>query len=289
MTRRLMFVLVILGLLAGGVMTAAAAEFSATIRMVQQDQALEGVIYVKDSLYRIDMQGGGPEMYIVVDQVADSTTMVSVSEKKYMRISTDHPQSLRSDPFQTFRAAAVIGATRSYQGGDELNGFQCDIYVLLKKSESVMKAWIVKELGFPIKITNERASGTYVELVNIKEAPQDAALFSVPDGFTLRERKVREAAPTGPTIAAGNKLRLPVEPNQSLRLTLVNMSDSVGEAVVTLFRESSPLPESKVGTVGARTFRMTTKGERAEQMWQVDADEILISVVKGDLAVDVIQ
>ena len=289
MTRRLMFLLVIVVLIAGSVITAGAAEFSATIRMVQQDQALEGVIYVKDSLYRIDMQGGGPEMYIVVDQVADSTTMVAVSEKKYMRISTDHPQSLRSDPFQTFRAASVIGATRSYQGIEELNGYECDIYMLLKKNEPVMKALIVKELGFPIKIANERAAGTFVELVDIKKASQDESLFAVPDGFTMRERKARQEAPTGPTISAGNKLRLPVEPDQSVRLTLVNMGDSAGEAVVTLFYEGQPLAEAKVGTTGARTFRMTTRGERAEQMWQVRADEILISVVKGDLAVDVTQ
>ena len=65
-------------------------------------------------------------------------------------------------------------------GTETVNGRTCDKWEVTQKSGKTETFWIDQKLHFPIKMINGDITTQYT---NIKEGPQDASLFKIPDGY----------------------------------------------------------------------------------------------------------
>ncbi len=271
---------------------ASAAQFTADIRMVQRGNAIEGKFYARDSVYRMDMNVGGPKMYVMVNEQSNEATIFNVGAQQYMRMPVTSTQIIKTDPIQTARMIETLGAIKNYQGLDTIAGLACDRYIYLRENEPTLEVWNARVLDFPIRIANERDTSSYMELVNIRETPQADSLFAIPSGFTEREKPIPPSSPDAPRariVKEGTKLRLPLNPSHIVVINLINTSDSSSDCRLTFFAGGTPVDSTRTGGVERCTFHLAAQGDKAERSWDPQADEVLIDVTKGAVAVDIKQ
>ena len=72
------------------------------------------------------------------------------------------------------------GATCKKLGTETINGRTCDKWEITEKSGKMETYWMDQKLHFPIKSI---VGGITTQYTNIKEGPQDPALFKVHDGY----------------------------------------------------------------------------------------------------------
>ena len=129
----------------------------------------------------------GGKMGMIVDVPAKTMYMLMPEQRMYMEFRTDQnsPMAQNAPKFdEMFRGndpcAGREGATCKKLGTESINGRTCDKWEVTQKSGKTETFWIDQKLHFPIKIVNGDITTQYT---NIKEGPQDAALFKVPDGY----------------------------------------------------------------------------------------------------------
>lgn len=281
---------ILLSVLASGV--ARASQFNADIRMVQQGNAIEGKFFARDSVYRIDMKATGPTIYVTVDERNDTATVFNVKAHQYMRLPVAHPQIIKTDPIQMARVLEKVGAVKNYQGVDTLEGLACDRYLYLRDGKPSLKMWVSRHLAFPIKIENATDTSTYMELVDIREKPQDDSLFAVPAGFSERERPEPKRPPNAPPpreVKEGTKLRLPLNPSKIAVVRLVNTAAGASTCRLTFFRNGAAMDSTRTGGYKRCVFSFAAQGDKNGRSYDTGADEILIAVSKGAVSVEIDQ
>jgi len=185
-----------LGILAlfGG--TAAAEQFSADIVTTNAGDRMAGAagkLYVRDSLVRFetpDFRNGR----FLVNVSADTAFFVMPAQDIYMdaKESSSLTQILvpvdPDDPCQAWQTMAKIAGAAGHGskwhcrrlGTDNIDGRQVIEYQATSPAGSAITATIDPLLKFPIRFQYQ--DGTKVELVDIREQPQPAALFQMPAG-----------------------------------------------------------------------------------------------------------
>lgn len=270
---------------------ARAAEFTAEITVVNGGNEMNGRIYVKDSVYRMDMTGGGTDIYITVNDAVDTTTIFNTRARQYMKMPALHPQSLMNDPLQALQHADSIG-TETYLGIDTINGYACEKYQYTHQGAPYMTGWIAQALGFPIRAENHRQPNTYLLIENIEESEIDPALFEIPEGYQRHiprgdmDASVPENART---LEAGSEFRLPMDPNKFIVIEFFNVGEGAAECVVSFYREGAPVAETIVGPEASRTIQLETGGTVEKRTWEAQADEVEVTVGSGRVAVDITQ
>ncbi|MBU2652527.1 MAG: DUF4412 domain-containing protein [Bacteroidetes bacterium] len=269
-----------------------AAQFDADIRMVQQGNAMEGKFFARDLVYRIDMNHGGPGIYVIVDQKVDSALVVNTAARQYMRLPVTNPQIIKTDLIQTARMIESLGVIKNYQGEETLHGLVCDRYYYLRNNEPRLEVWISRDLAYPIRIQNGVDTSSYMELVNVLERPQDDSLFVVPAGFSERERPKPPVSPDAPApriIKEGTKLRLPIDPKRVAVVRLINTAVGESACLLTFFSGGSPVDPARGGGPETRSISLAAQGDKVERSFDLAADEVLVEVSKGAVAVDIDQ
>jgi uncharacterized protein DUF4412 len=129
----------------------------------------------------------GGKMGMIVDGPAKTMYMLMPEQRMYMEFHTDQDAAMTrnmpkfDDMFKgNDPCAGREGATCKKLGTESINGRTCDKWELTPKTGKLETFWIDQKLHFPIKMVNGDITTQYT---NIKEGPQDAALFKVPDGF----------------------------------------------------------------------------------------------------------
>jgi len=289
MTSRILLALFLSALLAP---VARSAQFAADVHMVQHGNVLTGKFYARDSVYRIDMGAAESGIYVMVNQSTDSATIINTGTKQFMVVPVTNPQIIKTDPIQTARMLESLGAIKNYQGVDTLNGQPCDAYIYLRDNEPTLEIWMSRALTFPIRVGNPRDTATYMELVDITETSQPESLFTIPADFTERARPHRDApegAPAPRIIKEGTKLRVPLDPGRVAVFKLLNTANGPSDCRLTFFANGEQVPDSRTGGAERCEFHLAAQGDKDGHAFDCQADEVLIEVSKGVVAVDINQ
>jgi len=170
------------------------ADFSTT--SANGNLNMTGKMYFSMPRMRMDMnnpdngKAAGPfggKMSMIVDGPAKTMYMLMTEQHMYMEFSTEQnsPMTQRTPKFEDLfkgndPCAGREGATCKKLGTETVNGRTCDKWLLTEKSGKTETFWIDQKIHFVIRAIVGDITTNYT---NIKEGPQDAALFKVPDGY----------------------------------------------------------------------------------------------------------
>jgi hypothetical protein len=113
--------------------------------------------------------------------------MLMTEQHMYMEFSTEQnsPMTQRTPKFEDLfkgndPCAGREGAICKKLGTETVNGRTCDKWLITEKSGKTETFWIDQKIHFVVKAIVGDITTNYT---NIKEGPQDASLFKVPDGY----------------------------------------------------------------------------------------------------------
>jgi hypothetical protein len=157
---------------------------------------MSGKMYISLPRMRIDMSNTGQQksagpmggkMSMIVDGTTKTMYMLMTDQHMYMEFPTDQnsPMTQRMPKFQDmFRGsdpcAGREGTTCKKVGTESISGRSCDKWEVTEKSGKTETLWMDQKLHFPIKAIVGDITTIYS---NIKEGPQDASLFKIPEGY----------------------------------------------------------------------------------------------------------
>jgi outer membrane lipoprotein-sorting protein len=166
--------------------SAFAAEFQADMKMEGGEETVIGKIFVSGSLMRqeMDVPGGGKSIGIV-DGAKNIMYVIMPQEKMYMEFP--NAQIVLGD--EDIEGWLSDEADLKKIGTETIEGYKCDKYEVNYKDpdrqamgSSVI--WIAQKLNFPIRgVTEDEDGKVTVTYTNIKEGPQDKALFEIPKDY----------------------------------------------------------------------------------------------------------
>jgi hypothetical protein len=280
-------------LLAASVLTAAAAEFTADVLIKEGQTETNGKIYVKDTKYRLELGRGQEAVVVLVDLKAEQTTVFVDAKKMYMTIPNSSGRSRMNNPFESARQLRRR-ATEKKAGEESVNGVPCRKIILVMEGQEIMSIWESEKYGFPMRVQSPGGDGRLAELKNVREEPVSDGLFRIPEGYTLYEEPKREqprkpaklpaietsesaSLPIGRRIAGGGELRVKVDPQDGIKLTVVN--EQAEESIC----RATPMRQGKAAATAALTLKVAAKGSSAERTISPDvrADELVLTVEKG--------
>lgn len=274
-------------LLAGSV-PASAAEFGGDLVMISKTQSIQGRIYVKDSVYRMDLAQQGVRYSVIVNQESNESTVFDPPNKTYRVYPTKSAESLQNDPFQAVQYGDSIGV-REYHGVDTVDSWACDKYLIRLGSNPLMAVWVPEALGFPIRIKNLMSPDSAVVIVtNIEVGVLDTTTFDIPDTYT-RDDAISPMPGERANVKAGGRMQMSLDPGRRVEVALINVADGSSECVVEFSQGGNLLSEELIGPLAQRTFVFTKTGEQTRRIFDVVSDHIVVKVVSGEIAVEVIQ
>ncbi len=294
-------VLVLFGLLAGlGSTVAGAASFSADMILDEEGTIRQGVLYVQDNRYRMELEEEGRDIAVLVDPAQGITHVVIPDEKTYMEIQNTSSKSLMNNPFEAFRTAAAKYGSHS-AGKEALNGMMCRKILVSQEGDELMTAWVAEELQFPVKVVLHVGDGRTLELSNIQEGPQDDALFRPPDRYTqaggapapaagsdwTAEAATASAlsAPHQGMLSEGDVLRVELTPDHALRVHVRNLAPEGSALTSVAFKGSQPIQDPAATTVRLSKEGQARTIEHRETPEQ--ADSIGLHVQTGKVLLDI--
>jgi len=271
--------------------------FQADISWNLNESLTEGKLFVYGDKYRMDLEQGGQELTVIVDQGSNLTTVVIPDEKKFMELKSNSGMSRMNDPFQGLKYSQSF-ADEEKVGEDEVAGFICDKYLLSYNGSEILTYWVAQKLAFPIKIEQDVSRGHAMTLTNIETGEIDPGVFRVPEGYSKTYAPGQEPVevpdwaadiPSAPLVeppyekamSAGDMIR--VEPVAGQSIWIKAKSADPAKARAIPFKDGKPLNHI------SRFNNFAQKGVIAERRHETgfEADEIVITVFEGNPTVTV--
>ena len=253
--------------------------------------------------YRYDFNESGMEGTVIVDPGAGKTAIL-LPEEKFVHYTDIHSStSLMNDPYQAF----IYSKSRydEKKAGEEIvSGFNCNKTELYASDQLVYTAWYSEDLGFLVKLVNEMADNTYMELRDINKEDISDKVFSVPDDFIEVDRKMRPIIPEPPAPESWNKIEvaIPLEGEYkrgdllsfkipesiNYKVNLKNNSGDPAKIIRIGLRDGKELPDNEQGPLSYRTRRLYG-GESFSNVYSWKAgDEKLIQVHEGVINIEIL-
>jgi hypothetical protein len=154
--------------------------------MTEGDVSRTSKFYVENPYYRMDMEEGGEQMFVIVNTKEKLTRVFMPSQKMYMEMKSDDMKSMQNDVFQSLEAQKQKYENKSL-GKETVNGYECEKFQVMMDGNPVTTYWQSAELEYPIKVVSGENQNMVMELQNIVKGDVDDALFKVPSGFTKME------------------------------------------------------------------------------------------------------
>jgi hypothetical protein len=163
--------------------SSAIAQFSADMVTTNGDITQTSKFYSEKPYYRMDMEEGGQQMFVVVNTETNITQVFMPSQQMYMEMKSDDIQSTSNDVFQSLEEQKKKYETKMI-GEETINGYECEVYEVLADGSPVTTYWQSAEIEYPIKVVTGQNKDMIMELKNIEKGDVDNALFAVPAGYT---------------------------------------------------------------------------------------------------------
>jgi Ca-activated chloride channel homolog len=189
-----------------------AAEFEGDVVESRGVDIFKGRIWVKDGVYRLEMdRPGGLGTYIIVGAKPGMTQVVLPKYKVYMELSSNDMLSQMNDPFQAAKGNAKRFKVKN-EGKEIIEGLECERQLVHSDGQKIMLEWFSPKLDFYIKAEQLLQDDWYVLVHNIRQVPVQASRLKVPAGYALKTydaiSKLVEADPEAAAeIAAYKKTR----------------------------------------------------------------------------------
>jgi len=293
-----------------------AAEFSADMIIIAGTDTVTNKLHVNDLKYRIELTEDGQKIAVIVDQGANLTRVLNISEKSYVEMPCDDMRSLTNDPFQSLKATiATPGIEQKTHGLDTLYDLKCEKHTLLWGGSEFYTYYVSEKYNFPVKIILGK-SEMVTELRNIEESEIDSLLFTLPDGYMI----VQEAQPVVETkpeetttdfpewlnnmtsaelvtppfdkvISSGNMIRIKVVAGKSIWVNITNNFNGKTIFYTIPCLKGQPIddPSTIFAEYGmSRMFEMMIEGQGRPFSFletPAEADEIVIRVELGEITI----
>jgi len=253
--------------------------------------------------YRYDFQESGMKGTVIVDPEEGKTAILMPDEKFVHYTDITSQTSLMNDPFQ-----AYLYSKSRYEekpaGREKIAGYDCTKSELYASEDLIFTAWYSEDLGFLVKLVNEMADNTYMELSDIKEEDISSEVFAVPDDYVEVDRRMRPIIPEPPAPESWNKIEVAiplageykrgdllsfkVPENSNYKLILNNKTDQPAKVIRKGMRDGKELPDNEQGPLSYRTKRLYG-GESSSGVFSWKAgDEKIIQVHEGVINIEII-
>jgi hypothetical protein len=139
--------------------------------------------YSENPFYRMNIEEGGQEGYVIVNRSEGVTKVVMPAEQMYIEMSSTGMQSMSNDVFQSIEKQKEQYET-NLVGTETVNGYECEKYEVMIDGSVVSTFWQSPDVEYPIKVVSGADGKMVMELKNIEEGDVDDAMFQIPDGYT---------------------------------------------------------------------------------------------------------
>lgn len=276
---------------------ARSSEFKADFTDQDGDRIKTGVIYVKDSRYRMNLKEDGQSIFVIVDQDSGLTRVFVPEDKQYNELRIDGMVSLMNDPFQAYNYTAENGEEIT-EGNETVNGYDCEKIAVYMGGERVWTMWKSARLNFPIKIVNEMRIDKFIELTDIEEESIQDKLFEIPDGYSrwvdpstlpphppdwagdIADAPVLKP-PFESELLSGDIIRIKIEPGKSVKVKATSDDEEEAVARAIPFKEGIPLQNADMIGNFAQKGVICTRVHETPQ----EADEVVVHAEKGKMKV----
>ena len=253
--------------------------------------------------YRYDFNENGMKGTVIVDPEEGKTAILLPDEKYVHYTDINSSTSLMNDPYQAFLYSKSRYDEKDL-GREKTAGFDCIKTELYASDQLVYTAWYSPELDFIVKLVNEMANDTYVELINIEKGKTDNDMFLVPADYTEVDKKMRPIIPEPPAPESWNKIEvsIPLEGEYkrgdllsfkisesiNYKLNLKNNSGDPAKIIRIGMRDGKELPDNEQGPLSYRTKRLFG-GESFSNVYSWKAGDVkLIQVHEGVINIEII-
>lgn len=279
------------------------SSFSAEMLNVQRGTERVYKLQSDGLKYRYDFEESGMKGTVIVDPEKGQTAIL-MPDEKYVHYTDIHSStSLMNDPYQAF----IYSKSRYDEkniGKEKIEGYDCSKIELYASGQQVYTAWHSEELGFLLKLVNEMADNTYMELKDIKQEKISDGVFSVPEDYTEVDRKMRPKIPEPPApdswkeimasipikgeYQRGDVISFDVPESRNYQLILKNNTGNPAKVIRIGMRDGKELPGNEQGPLSYRTRRLFA-GESFSNVYSWKAgDEKLIQVHEGIINIEII-
>ncbi len=271
-----------------------AAGFEADLVMTRSGQVTTGAFQSQDQNYRFDFVENGRKLIVIGDGQRGVTRLLAPAENSYAEARADEPMSLVANPFSAFAYLSRTKTVRN-EGTETIAGVPCRKQVVLSGEQVWLTGWVSADFNVPLKVEIPIYALT-VELKNIRQGPQDAALFAVPAGYRLNTPEpepvrspdwaasVADARlltpPCEETVADGGIVRVRTQAGRSVKVDGTNLRTDEGSFTVLPFKGGKSLGTGEMATTminGGDTGAITIGSQPKS------ADEIAIRVGSGPM------
>jgi len=278
-------------------------SFKATMLNVKRGTETVYQLQSMGEKYRYDFEEGGMKGTVIVDQEKDKTAILMPDEKFVHYTEIHSSTSLMNDPYQAF----IYSKSRYDEkkvGKEKIAGYDCNKSELYASDQLVYTAWYSEELGFLVKLVNEMADNTYMELSDINKVKASADAFSVPEDYTEVDEKMRPIIPEPPApdswkeikaalplkgeYSRGEVISFNVPESVNYKFILNNNTDKPAKVIRIGMRDGKELPDNEQGPISYRTRRLYA-GESFSNVYSwKEGDQKLIQVHEGIMNIEII-
>jgi hypothetical protein len=259
-------------------------------------------VYSDATRYRYEFEEAGMNGVVIVFPGENKTYILLPEGKMVHQTTCDAIISKMNDPVQSYQWLKGNG-TEKHVGSEMLQGMSCRKSEIYMQEQKIFTVWYSDKLNFPLKIINNTAENTSVQLTKITDWTVDPAFFTVPSDYTEVDEKMRPVVPEPPPpdkwtvvdgsipyegrVSRGTKVRLPVESSVYHKVQLSNNGEGMAKVVSHLFRDGAELPDGEQGPLKYRTKRLQP-GENSTKThaWK-PGDLVILEVHEGTMLVKV--
>jgi len=278
-------------------------QFTADVTMGDVGKVVKGKIFVRDGKYRLELDDGGREWFLIVDPQANISRSFSPEHKTFLQMKANDRQSVMVDQIQGLMLLkGMYGA--SPEGDQEVAGYECRRNVIRMQDQPILTEYRAVELDFPIKIVNHISEEVFFELSNIERQAVDDSLFAIPEEYSPKTEPghgpvqipqwisdMATVDPTTPpfelTAATGELFRVAVEAGYGIDVRGRNVGEGGAAYVAAPFINGLPIKDISIYTLNLPN-RGTTGGWTFEET-PLEADQVVVRVNEGTVAFTVEQ
>ena len=279
------------------------SQFNAELLNVVSGRERLYKVYSNLQQYRYEFNEDGLRGIVIVFPEKNETYILMPDKKFVQKTTCDGLMSRSNDPVQSyiwFKKKAV----EKNAGIETINGINCHKNELFMNDQKIFISWHSDKYNFPIRIVNNMADNTYMELRNIEKWKVDPALFTIPDDYTEVDQRMRPVIPEPPPpdnwttinenipyegeVNRGTKVKITIGQTKNHKVFLVNAGEGPAKVIHHLIREGSELPDNMQGPLEYRTKRLF-KGENKTNTYSwKSGDEIIFEVYEGTMKIKVL-
>ncbi|UCH15009.1 MAG: hypothetical protein JSV22_03345, partial [Bacteroidales bacterium] len=147
--------------------------------------------------YRYDFVEDGMKGVVIVNPEANQTAVLFPEKKFVHKTTCDGMMSRMNDPVQSYMWYKKYGEEKP-AGSEDINGYACVKKDLYQGDSKVFTIWYSEKLDFPLKILNNFAENTYMELKDIESWNPQSSYFVIPEDYTEVDEQMRPVIPEPP-------------------------------------------------------------------------------------------